>query len=257
MKVAIVTPYYKEPREMIERCIRSVAAQDVPATHFVVSDGHPQDWIDGEAVRHLRLGASHGDYGNTPRSIGGILAASEGFDAIGFVDADNWLETAHVSTCLRTAAEAAAAGEELDYVVARRRLVRNDGSVMNIQTRDDHDGTHVDTNCFFMLPGSFHALGQWGVMPKPLSVIGDRIFVGSLRAQGLRSARSREVTVNYLCTWAFLFEALGETPPDYAKSSIDMRPTQDWWHSLDERDRAIVDRLAASPVRFARTQEPA
>ena len=254
MKVAIVTPYYKEPREMIERCIRSVAAQDVPVTHFVVSDGHPQDWIDAEGVRHLRLGCSHGDFGNTPRSIGGILAASEGFDAIGFIDADNWLEPAHVSTCLRTAAEA---GDEIDYVVARRRLVRNDGSVMNIVTRDDHDGSHVDTNCFFMLPGSYHTLGQWGVMPKPLSVIGDRVFLGSLRAQGLRSARCAEVTVNYLCTWAYLFEALGETPPDYAKSQIDTRPTQAWWHALDARDRVIVDRLAASPIQFAKTKEAA
>ncbi len=254
MKVAIVTPYYKEPREMIERCIRSVAAQDVPVTHFVVSDGHPQDWIDAEGVRHLRLGCSHGDFGNTPRSIGGILAASEGFDAIGFIDADNWLEPAHVSTCLRTAAEA---GDEIDYVVARRRLVRNDGSVMNIQTRDDADGTHVDTNCFFMLPGSYHTLGQWGVMPKPLSLIGDRIFVGSLRAQGLRTVRCPDVTVNYLCTWAYLFEAIGETPPDYAKGKIDMRATQDWWHALDARDRVIVDRLAAAPVRFATNQEHA
>ncbi len=254
MKVAIVTPYYKEPHEMIERCLRSVEAQDVPVTHFVVSDGHPQDWIDGQAVRHLRLGCSHGDFGNTPRSIGGILAASEGFDAIGFIDADNWLEPEHVSTCLRTAA---AAGDALDYIVARRRLTRNDGSVMNILTRDDHDGSHVDTNCFFMLPGSFHTLGQWGVMPKPLSVIGDRIFVGSLRAQGLRTVRNEAVTVNYLCTWAHIFEALGEVPPDYAKSSIDTRATQDWWNALDERDRTIVDRLAASPIRFSEKKEQA
>jgi hypothetical protein len=36
-----------------------------------------------------------------------------------------------------------------------------------------------------------------------------------------------------------------------------MRPTQDWWHSLDARDRVIVDRLAASPVRFPQPQEHA
>jgi hypothetical protein len=250
MNVAIVTPYYKEPRELIERCIRSVSAQDVPVTHFMIADGHPQDWIDGENVRHLRLDRSHGDYGNTPRSIGGILAASEGFDAIGFIDADNWLEPGHASACLRTAAAAAAAGTEVDYVIAHRRFVRIDGSHMNVLTRDDADGSHVDTNCFFLLPGSFHALGQWGVMPKPLSIIGDRIFFGSLRAQGLRAARCQDVTVNYLCTWTCVFEALGETPPDYAKASVDTRPTAAWWRALDERDRAIVDRLAASPIRF-------
>lgn len=247
MNVAIVTPYYKEPRALLERCLQSVAAQSLPVTHFVVADGHAQDWLDEAGVRHLRLDRSHGDYGNTPRAIGGILAASEGFDAIGFIDADNWLDPDHVQVCLQTAADA---GDNLDYVIAQRRLTRMDGSVMPILTSDDRDGSHVDTNCYFMLPGSFHTLGQWGVMPKPLSVIGDRIFLGSLRHQGLRAARAPQTTVNYLCTWAFLFEALGEPVPDYAKSSIDTRPTAQWWHSLDERDRSIVDRLAGAPVRF-------
>jgi len=254
MKIAIITPYYKEPRDLIERCIRSVAAQDLRATHFLVSDGHPQDWIDEHPVRHLRLGCSHGDFGNTPRSIGGILAASEGYDAIGFIDADNWLEPQHVSSCLQAAA---AAGDDTDYVVATRQLVRNDGSVMPILTRDDRDGSHVDTNCYFLLPGSFHTLGQWGVMPKPLSIIGDRVYLGSLRAQGLRAARNPNVTVNYLCTWAYLFEAIGETPPDYAKSSIDTSAVRQWWLGLDERDRVIVDRLAAAPIHFASEKETA
>ena len=234
--------------------MRSVAAQGIAVTHFLVSDGHPQDWLDNAPVRHLRLGCSHADFGNTPRSIGGILAASEGFDAIGFIDADNWLEPGHVLGCLRTAEQA---GDEVDYVIATRQLVRDDGSVMPVHTRDDKDGSHVDTNCFFLLPGSFHTLGQWGVMPKPLALIGDRIYVGSLRAQGLRSVRNPAVTVNYLCTWAYLFEALGETPPDYAKSSIDLSRTRTWWRELAPRDRAIVDRLAAAPVRFENSREAA
>lgn len=254
MNVAIITPYYRESRAMIERCIRSVAAQDHAATHLLVADGHPQDWIDHQPVRHLRLDRSHGDYGNTPRSIGGILAASEGFDAIGFVDADNWLEADHVSSCLATAAQAR---QEVDYVIAKRQLTRDDGSVLPILTRDDQDGSHVDTNCFFMLPGAFHTLGQWGVMPKPLSTVGDRIFVSSLRHQGLRAARNPRTTVNYLCTWAFIFEALGETPPPYAKSAIDLGPTRRWWLGLDARDRDIVNRLAAAPVSFAPESETA
>ena len=239
---------------MIERCIESVRAQDLAVTHFVIADGHPQDWIDGTGVRHLRLDRSHGDFGNTPRSVGGILAASEGFDAIGFCDADNWLAPDHASSCLRAAD---AAPEDIDFVVATRQLCRDDRSVMPILTRDDRDGTHVDTNCFFLLPGAFHTLGQWGVMPKPLSCVGDRIYAGSLRAAGLRSVRNPRVTVNYLCTWAFIFEALGETPPAYAKSSIDLGATQAWWWSLDERDREIVDRLAATPVRFPALTEKA
>lgn len=251
MKVAIITPYYKEPREMLERCLRSVATQTVSVTHFVIADGFAQDWLDNAGVRHLRLDCSHGDYGNTPRSIGGILAASEGFDAIGFIDADNWLDPDHVRVCIEAATTA---DKDVDYVVARRRLTRNDGSVMPIVTQDDRNDSHVDTNCYFLLPGAFHTLGQWGVMPKPLSAIGDRVYLRSLRAQRLQAAYTTQVTVNYLCTWANLFIAIGETPPDYAKSAIDIVPIRDWMQSLDERKLAIVDRLAAVHVRFASTK---
>lgn len=247
MKVAIITPYYKEGRDMLERCLRSVRLQDMAVTHFVIADGFAQDWIDGTGVRHLRLDRAHADFGNTPRSIGAILAASEGFDAIGFIDADNWLEPDHVSSCLQAAE---AAEDDVDYVVAQRRLCRIDGSVLPVMTSDDQDGSHVDTNCFFLLPGSFHTLGRWGVMPKPLSIVGDRIYNNSLHAEGLRRVRSARVTVNYLCTWQVVFKAVGEAPPDYAKSTIDLLPTVQWWSGLDARDRQIVDRLAAVPVHF-------
>ena len=96
MRVAVVTPYYKEPRGWIERCIASVAAQTHACDHFLVADGHAQDWIDGAGVRHLRLDRGHGDYGNTPRALGALLAVSEGYDAIAFLDADNWYAPEHV-----------------------------------------------------------------------------------------------------------------------------------------------------------------
>lgn len=75
MKVACVTPYYRESREILERCLQSVARQTRPCAHYLVSDGDPQDWIDELPVRHLRLDENHADYGNTPRTAGGLLAA--------------------------------------------------------------------------------------------------------------------------------------------------------------------------------------
>ena len=75
----IVTPYYKEERPLLSRCISSVSNQSVRTDHIVVADGHPQSWIDMEPVRHLKLDRSHGDYGNTPRGIGVLLAISEGY----------------------------------------------------------------------------------------------------------------------------------------------------------------------------------
>jgi len=250
VSVAIITPYFQEDRGTLERCLASVRAQTVPCTHWLVADGHAQPWLDDAAVRHLKLDRAHGDFGNTPRAVGGILAASEGFDAIAFLDADNWLDPGHVEACITTAAAAAAQGEEADYIVARRRLVRDDGSVLPVQTDDDRDGSHVDTNCYFLLPGAFHTLGQWGVMPKPLSIVGDRVYLASLRRQGLRTATCTQVTVNYLCTWANVFRNLGETPPPYAKSSIDTAPLAAWWQGLDARDRELVDRLAQAPIQL-------
>ena len=47
----------------------SVRRQTVPTEHLLVADGHPQDWLESESVRHLRLDRSHGDFGNTPQEI--------------------------------------------------------------------------------------------------------------------------------------------------------------------------------------------
>jgi glycosyltransferase involved in cell wall biosynthesis len=45
-RYAIVTPYYKEDRALIERCIDCVCAQSIPTEHILVADGHPQSWIN-------------------------------------------------------------------------------------------------------------------------------------------------------------------------------------------------------------------
>ena len=123
----VVTPYYTEDRSTLERCIRSVRSQSVATEHLLVADGNAQDWIDHEGVRHLRLDRSHADHGNTPRGIGAVLAAAEGFGAIALLDADNWLDSNHLEVCLNAAASA---GSKCDFVIARRRFRRPDGSVL-------------------------------------------------------------------------------------------------------------------------------
>ena len=54
MRVAVITPYYKEPEAWLARCLTSVREQSYPVTHFVVADGHPQAWVDEAGVRHLK-----------------------------------------------------------------------------------------------------------------------------------------------------------------------------------------------------------
>ena len=243
MRVAIITPYFQEPREWLERCLASVRRQTVACEHFVVADGHPQAWLDGAGVRHVRLDRGHDDYGNTPRAIGGQLAVSEGFDAVAFLDADNWFDPQHVATCLEAALRTHA-----DVITARRRWVRADGSYMPITMGEDDDGSHVDTNCFFLMFGAFHTIPRWLLMPKPMTIWSDRFYLASLREEGLREAATERATVNYLCTWAAIFRSLGETPPPYAKEGLPHERLAGWISKLRPGDLAHVRRLSGCSV---------
>jgi predicted O-linked N-acetylglucosamine transferase (SPINDLY family) len=246
LRVAVVTPYFKEERAQLERCIASVRAQTYQATHFLVADGHPQSWLDQAGVRHLRLDHAHADFGNTPRALGALLAVSEGFDAVAFLDADNWLEPDHVAACVGAAVDAG----RPDYVIARRRFVRIDGSVLPVASSEDEHG-HVDTSCLFLLRGAFHTIARWATMPRPLACIGDRIYVATLRAEALRSRRLDRTTVNYLCTWASLFRLAGEEPPPYAKPNVDAGAALAWWTAAKAADGITVDRLVGAPLRLS------
>jgi hypothetical protein len=238
LRPIVITPYYKEDPATIRRCMGSVRSQTVPAEHLLVADGHPQDWIDREPVRHLRLDRAHADAGNTPRGLGALLAAQEGFTAIMMLDADNWLEPEHVEVCLR----AAAAKPDTDFVVAKRQFRRLDGSVMPI--RDESLDTHVDTNCFVYLPGAFHLLGIWLLMPRPMAPTGDRLIWSIVRTRQLSGVvLDGPVTVNYQCMWESLYRAVGETPPPGAKPNDDLRPVREWLANLGDREREVLTRL--------------
>lgn len=239
-RFAIVTPYYKESRATLERCIRSVRAQTVSADHILVADGHPQDWIDESGVRHLRLDRAHGDYGNTPRAMGALLAIAEQYDGIGLLDADNWLETEHVATCLETYRTASQQGQ-VDYVIARRNLCRPDESIL-LAWEEDSD-VHVDTNCFFFFPTAYHLVPYFGMMPTELSSIGDRFFYTTLRERGMRAASNRTFTVNYLCVLTSFYRALGETPPPDARENINTSPVDAWLAARDPQQLRLVQRL--------------
>ena len=41
-RYAFVTPYYKEARDCLERCVASVRRQTVRADHILVADGFPR-----------------------------------------------------------------------------------------------------------------------------------------------------------------------------------------------------------------------
>lgn len=226
VRVAVVTAYYREPREQIERALTSVKAQSIPVDHIVVADGYPQDWIDDTKVRHIRLDTSHRDYGNTPRGIGALLAIAEDYDAICFLDADNWLEADHVEGALVTAQTVPGC----DYVIARRYLRRPDETILPIA--DEPLDQHVDTNCFFFLKGAYHALPQFALIPRQMSSIGDRLFYKFVRKLNLKAVVMDRPTVNYHCLWESVYRIAGEAPPPGAKPNIDTSPISLWLSGL-------------------------
>jgi tetratricopeptide (TPR) repeat protein len=241
-RYAIVTPYHREEKWLVERCIRSVLAQTRSADHFLIADGFPQDWIDDEPVRHLKLDREHANFGNTPRTIGALLAVSEGYDGIGFLDADNWLQEDHVSRCI----EASERNEDCDYVIAQRNLCRLDGSVMDIA--DPPIATHVDTSCFFLLPRSYQIIPHFALMPIELSPICDRVFYWALKAEKLKPQVVRERTVNYYSKWPDHYRKAGDTPPPDVTHRIDFERMRDWLQSCTPRQLEIILRRCGSPA---------
>lgn len=240
-RFAIITPYYRETRSVLERCVLSVRRQTLAADHFVVADGVPQAWLDAEPVRHIKLDRSHSDCGNTPRGIGALMAMAEGYEGIGFLDADNWFEPRHVELCIRAVAEARdKAGVEVDYVIAQRHLRRLDETIIPIT--DESPTEHVDTSCFFMLPTSFHVIPYFATMPSQLSRICDRIFYGALNARGLKAALVPVKTVNFQYLYQPAYYALGEEPPPGAKSAVDSNVIMTWLNSLSPRELLIASR---------------
>ncbi|MEN9886986.1 MAG: hypothetical protein RL758_1564 [Pseudomonadota bacterium] len=235
-RYAIVTPYHKESRQLLERCIRSVQGQTVQADHFMVADGHPQDWIDGiPGVHHIRLAQSHADYGNTPRCVGAVRAAEQGYEAIGLLDADNWLDPDHVAACLQAASSA---DGPCDFVIAARRFCRLDGSDMHIQ----EEAGHIDTNVFFFLKGSYPLLPLWGSMPKELSPICDRVFAQAILSKNLHCGFTDRITVNYHCLWPNLYRDIGEEPPVEANHRVDWARVRSWLRSLSPEALREVER---------------
>jgi hypothetical protein len=90
LKVAVVTPYYKESDDILRQCHESVLRQSYPCMHILVADGHPKALFYGHPkTMHVTLPQANGDQGNTPRTVGGILAEAYGFDAVAYLDADN------------------------------------------------------------------------------------------------------------------------------------------------------------------------
>src|SRR6478752_3395174 len=182
MRVAVITAYYKEPLEMLKRCYDSVMAmtrpEGVEVTQIFVADGFPNAEIEKwDNVLHAVL-PNNGDFGDTPRFVGGVLASAQNFDAVMMLDADNFFEPNHLETMLYVHEKTQSC-----VVTATRQIVRLDGSVMRVDP-ECNGIDFVDTNCYFITREAFTAFMGWGFKDPEVSIIGDRYFFDLIRRTG-------------------------------------------------------------------------
>lgn len=234
-RVCVVTPYWNEPRDLLERCVQSVESQSLRADHVLVGDGGAMahDWLAGRVTRQIALETHHDDLGATPRAIGLAWGVAQGYDAIALLDADNWYEARHLEMCL-----AASKLAPCDYVTTERHLVDEDGVAMPL--RDEDIRNHVDTNVLFFLPGSYRMLQVWGKIPAPLYRGGDRFFYAALRAHGCQRLHLARKTVNYYTRLVSQYRLLGREPPANGNAAPDWDEIERWIAQLSEAERRAI-----------------
>ena len=220
MKIAVVTPTYQTPRVWLEECLGSVARQTMACTHFLVSDGD-ESIVASElpGVEFLRLPRPHQDVGNAARSVGSVCAVAGGFDAIAYLDADNWFAADHLQQMVELHQRTGAA-----VCSSARNLVDLQGQLLGLCREVDGE-KFVDTSCLFLTRKAFDMIAVWYRMPVTLSAIGDRVVWKAIRDANLSRAHRPIPTVHFRTHYRAHYEFYGKTPPAGARHAhIEMTP---------------------------------
>lgn len=211
MKVAVITPYYKEDLETLVRCHSSVVKQTYKdVVHYMVSDGHPVNQVNAWECEHIVL-PSCADSGDTPRVVGYAVSAARSCDAICFLDADCWMEPEHISTLVDVMKHS-----DCPVVTCPRNLYHLDASFMAVDTESD-GVTFNDTNCYLLHRNVFELCTAWIHKPPNTFLLDDRYFWMAICKSGAKVARSLKPTVNYTTTYAFHYQQNNLPIPDHAK----------------------------------------
>lgn len=208
MKVAVITPYYKEASDVLEKCHSSVRSQTYSTDHILVADGFPNKICDNWHCQHIILPHAHNDAGATPRALAAISAFSRGYDAVGFLDADNWIDADHVEQMVNTVSESGAAGA----IATRRIHSLDDGRELYVDLIESNGENMVDTNCMFLTKSALHFMSYW-ITPPGQELWSDRYFWNAIKLSKISIARCTKPTVAYVTKWAWHYKHAGVVPP--------------------------------------------
>ena len=210
MRVAVITPYFRESLEVLKQCHASVAAQNYSSLHVMVADGAPNPVLDDWEIDHVQLPMSHADIGSTPRLIGSYHAIGLGYDAVAFLDADNWYRSDHIETLVALYKKTGAA-----FLSSGRILCRIDGTGMG-PCPNTNPEKFIDSSCMMFTRDGFFLLAHWCLMPPYAHLLGDRVMLHHVRSAGIKTAHSPEPSVFYRCMKAGAYILFGETAPEDA-----------------------------------------
>lgn len=234
-RIAVLTPYFRESLALLERCHRSVRQQTLSCEHIMVADGFPRAELDSWPVRHIKLPTPSRNFGDTPRRLAGEAAIEAGFDAVAYLDADNWLRPRHVESLF---ASHLARGTPICH--SARTLHRVDGTLMPLSQRGDNS-LHVDTSCLFVTAAAFDLLAVWGTWPWELSRIDDRMFWHVALARGHAHSFTGALTTCYEAAHPIFYKAIAEAPPSDARPDIDLPGLFAWHEGLLPAQRDELD----------------
>ena len=223
MKPAVITPYYQESLAVLKRCHLSVHAQTTKATHILVADGNSKAVIDQWDCQHLVLPQVHRNCGNTPRTLGALMAASQGYEPIFFLDADNWFKPNHVELALALHRN----DPSIDVVISSRTILLDDGSTLD-SVPEDEEQHFADTSSLCFFKKAYRSLPLWTLMPNGLAPICDRVVYESLKMLPLKLHWHNERTMLFESHYANHYQLAGKKPksplhdPNWEKLRADL-----------------------------------
>ena len=207
MKPAVITPYHQESIETLKRCHLSVLSQTTETAHILVADGFSKSVIDHWDVQHLVLPQGHSNCGNTPRALGALMAVSQGYEPIFFLDADNWFKPNHVELALTLHRN----DPSIDVVISGRTIVLDDGSLLDAAP-EDLDRHFADTSTLGLFKRAFRSLPLWALMPNELAPICDRVIYECLKTLPLKLHWHSEPTLMFESHYANHYRLAGKSP---------------------------------------------
>ena len=223
MKIAIITPYFKESLDVLEQNYKSVIDQDLNTDHYFIADGYPLDAISKWKVKHIILDKNHDDNGNTPRGVGSRKVRELNYDFLAYLDADNWFHKNHLKSLINLYNKTKA-----NICCAKRTFHHINGDDLKISEMPEDKFEHVDTSCFLIHNSAFEASKIWEKMPKILSPICDRIFYKSIIIHKKYSiAFSNLRTVAFRSQYSSHYKTANQKPPLKSKELIG-KESYDW-----------------------------